>query len=76
MKPLKVLVAEDIHIHKTLLDYMLRSIFNIQDITWAANGEQARHYLEKTLQNKEPFDLVIMDFGLPILNGSQVIKDY
>jgi CheY-like chemotaxis protein len=76
MKSLKVLVAEDNQIHKVLLEYMLRNFLNVEDITWAHNGEQALHYLEETLDNEQPFDLVIMDFGLPILNGCQVIKDY
>jgi hypothetical protein len=42
MRSLKVMVAEDNQIHKVLLEYMLNNSFNLKDITWAQNGEQAR----------------------------------
>ena len=70
------MVAEDNQIHRVLLEYMLNNFFKLKDVTWAQNGEQARQYLDGTLEGKTPYDLVIMDFGLPMLNGSQVIKGY
>jgi hypothetical protein len=45
------LAAEDKQLHKVLLEYMLVNFLNLEDITWAHNGEQARQYLEETLEN-------------------------
>ncbi len=69
IRPCRILLVDDapdvLIIHGTLLKKMQH------EITTAENGQQA---LDIFLQAEQPFDLIITDFHMPVLNGLEFIK--
>jgi CheY-like chemotaxis protein len=70
----KILVVEDDHPSYSLLKAVLRKWGYI--VAWAQNGEIAL----KILEEKQKFDLILMDINMPVLNGydatAQIKKQY
>ena len=48
----------------------------IKDIEYAKDGKEAFHMLKESLKKERPYDCCIIDYGMPILNGIEVIKWY
>lgn len=61
---------EDNKVSREILVEMLR-IFQL-DVTAAANGESAISILERAVDR--PFDLVLMDWRMPGMNGDEVTR--
>ncbi|WP_238550265.1 PAS domain-containing sensor histidine kinase [Desulfocurvibacter africanus] len=66
-RPLKVLLAEDNEINRFLAVELLKS--RGHDVVTAVNGEQALAALAK-----EPFDLVLMDAQMPVMDGVEATR--
>ena len=64
----KVLIVEDDRSHRTLMDKILKS-FGLVSVQ-AENGIQA---LER-LQRGEKFDLIIMDWDMPVMDGIEATR--
>ena len=45
------------------------------DITTASDGQSGMYCYKRSLDDGEPFDLVITDYRMPIKDGAQVIKE-
>jgi CheY-like chemotaxis protein len=77
---MNILLAEDNYTHKVLLTHILVSEckVKVQNIKFAVDGNQAMEELEKSLKNetKDAFDLIIIDYCIPIMSGLNVIKNY
>jgi PAS domain S-box-containing protein len=69
LRGLRVLIVDD---NRTALEIMKESIvsFNMDAVT-ASSGEQALEILERA---KEPFELVILDWKMPGLNGIETAR--
>jgi len=67
IKPLKVLVVEDVHLNQLLLRTILDDFKFIWDI--ADNGKIA---IEKLQTNS--YDIILMDLQMPIMNGFEATK--
>ncbi|OQX73433.1 MAG: hypothetical protein B6D59_05670 [Campylobacteraceae bacterium 4484_4] len=63
-----VLVAEDNEINQKLMETILKRL-NV-DIRLARNGQEA-----VVLFKKEPFDLVLMDIAMPVMDGLSATKE-
>lgn len=61
----RILAAEDNPINRRVLSGILRS-FGFKDITLVADGAQAVSEVERT---REPYDLVLMDISMPVMDG-------
>jgi CheY-like chemotaxis protein len=65
--PKKILVAED----SSVIINLTKSVLSFEDyeIKIARNGQQVLNLLEK-----EDFDLILMDLGMPVLDGESCTK--
>ena len=70
LKDMRVLVVDDNQVSREILAEMLR-YFQL-DVAVAANGESALDTLQRA--GEQPFDLVLMDWRMPGMNGDQVIR--
>jgi PAS domain S-box-containing protein len=65
--PLRVLVAEDTRSIQFLIRRMLEDVK--AHVTLVNNGQEALEMLQKYPPGSEPFDLILMDMQMPVLNG-------
>ncbi len=65
--PCRVLVAEDTRAIQFMLTRMLTD--SVTSLAVAENGEQAIAAVEKAAASGTPFDLLLMDMHMPVLNG-------
>jgi signal transduction histidine kinase/ActR/RegA family two-component response regulator len=69
---MRVLVVEDVPSNrKVLVNFMKRLQL---EVAWADNGKTAWKQIEKAHQTDSPFDLVIMDIQMPVMDGLQAIR--
>ncbi|KAJ3167542.1 hypothetical protein HDU87_001491 [Geranomyces variabilis] len=64
----KILIAEDNDINQRVIRKILSHI-GYENITIVANGEQALWALRKADAEEEPFDVVLMDVQMPVMDG-------
>ncbi|NOZ36389.1 MAG: response regulator [Chlorobi bacterium] len=70
----KILIAEDEIMNYLYLEEVLRETF--AEIIWCKNGQEA---VEKVIAEKTPFNIILMDVKMPIMNGyeaTKIIKKY
>jgi CheY-like chemotaxis protein len=48
----------------------------IKNLEYANDGKEASQMLKETLKKETRFDCCIIDYGMPIINGIKVIKQY
>jgi len=70
----KVLIVEDDKISSMLLATMLGEEYCHVDI--AENGEEGLKLLTKALQENTPYNIVYTDHNMPLLSGSDMLRDY
>ncbi len=71
---LKILIAEDEIMNYLYLEEVLRETF--AEVIWCKNGQEA---VEKVIAEKTPFNIILMDVKMPIMNGyeaTKIIKKY
>ncbi len=71
---LKILIAEDEIMNYLYLEEVLRETF--AEVIWCKNGQEA---VEKVITEKTPFNIILMDVKMPIMNGyeaTKIIKKY
>jgi signal transduction histidine kinase/CheY-like chemotaxis protein/ligand-binding sensor domain-containing protein len=61
-RPLRILVADDVAVNRKLLQRLLEKLGHV--VTLATNGQEA-----VDLVSTEPFDLVLMDVQMPVMDG-------
>ncbi|KAJ3147714.1 hypothetical protein HDU86_007889 [Geranomyces michiganensis] len=64
----KILIAEDNDINQRVIRKIL-SHLGYENTTVVANGERALLALRKALAEGEPFDVVLMDVQMPVMDG-------
>ncbi len=64
-----LIVDDEIDIRETISDFVT-NFLDIWDVVTAENGETAIDLL----QEKEPVDLIITDFNMPVMNGYKLVK--
>jgi CheY-like chemotaxis protein len=62
-----VLLVEDDHDHQPLLSLMLRK--SGSEVTLAENGKIAIDMVRHSMAQGHPFDLILMDLQMPVLDG-------
>jgi signal transduction histidine kinase/DNA-binding response OmpR family regulator len=71
----KILIAEDILYNRDLLLNMLKNLkYNNIDI--AENGKDAYDMMEIALEKNKPYDILLLDLRMPVIDGINVIKKY
>jgi PAS domain S-box-containing protein len=67
IRPGRVLVVEDSHDSQRLLQFLLQRLKF--DVTLAENGERAITAVGNAAAQGKPFELIIMDMQMPVLDG-------
>lgn len=68
---LRVLIAEDTFMDRLLLKRMLGER---ADADVVVNGEEAADAFEMALNDDEPYDLVLLDIMMPVMDGQKALK--
>ncbi|MEM9896458.1 MAG: response regulator transcription factor [Bacteroidota bacterium] len=72
---LKVLIVDDHTLFRKSMTMLVSSFSNVGMVKDAANGKDCLNTLEQ-----EPFDIILLDYDMPILNGrktsKRIIKDF
>ena len=69
----KILIAEDVLYNATMLLNMLENL-KFKNINIANNGKEAIKMLETDYNNNVPYDILLLDLKMPILDGFSVIE--
>lgn len=67
LRKIKALVVDDNHTAREVLANMFNALSI--EVATASSGEEALRYIEYTNNVKKPYDLVLMDWKMPGLNG-------
>lgn len=73
VKTLRILVAEDVHHNRELIMSILEK-FGYTNIDVAENGEIAIEMMDKSMDEKDPYDIVLLDLHMPKASGYDVIR--
>lgn len=70
---LKVLLVDDTELSVQLMTTAMK-LLNISEIQSASDGRQAFSLIQNEAAQKRPFDLVISDYNMPVMNGLELLK--
>ena len=71
-KNVRILIAEDVSYNRNMLKNMIESM-GYSRVETAENGKIAFKMLEKSWTNGEPYDILLLDIRMPIMDGYDVI---
>ena len=74
-KKVKILVAEDIVYNRHILVNMLENL-KYNDIHTADDGQEALTMMEQAFDEGKPYEVLLLDLRMPVMNGIQVIEEY
>jgi two-component system sensor histidine kinase/response regulator len=69
---INILIAEDVNYNQVILVNMLESL-NYKNISIANNGKETIDLIDKSYKINKPFDILLLDIRMPILDGFEVI---
>jgi CheY-like chemotaxis protein len=70
--PSRVLLAEDSHDNQRLIAHVLRKAG--AEVVLAENGQQAVELALAAREEAEPFDVILMDMQMPMMDGYEATK--
>lgn len=73
-KKVKILIAEDIIYNRNLLVNMLENI-KYTNIHTAENGKITLDMIQKSYEINEPYEILLLDLRMPIIDGYEVIEN-
>ena len=71
-KKIKILITEDIPYNRNLLENMLENL-NFYNVNSVENGKKALKELEKAHNENEPYQILLLDLRMPVMNGYELI---
>lgn len=71
-KNARILITEDITYNRNMLENMLENL-KYNNIDSAENGKIAIEMIEKANNNGKPYDIILLDLRMPIMDGYEVI---
>lgn len=72
-KSLRILITEDIIYNKNLLENMLENL-GYNNINTSENGEIALSMITQAYEEENPYDVVLLDLRMPIMNGYDLMS--
>ena len=72
-KRLRVLLVEDVAVNRMIFEQFLRQ-WGLSQLDEAANGEEAVSLVQQTLEDGHPYDLILMDVRMPVMDGYQATR--
>ena len=73
-KLLHVLCVDDVPSNNKILRKILSNFEVIDLIDNASNGIEALKYIQRRADESHPYDLILMDFEMPIMNGPTLLR--
>jgi signal transduction histidine kinase len=73
LSTLRVLIVDDAVTNRKLLARLLANAGHVCD--QAENGSIAVDMVEKSMQVNDPYDAVLLDFEMPVMNGPEAVKE-
>ncbi len=73
-KGLKILLVDDFEMVRALLRQSLLQI-GYENFTEAVNGQEALEKIKQAQDSGEQFELVFIDWNMPVMNGLEVVKE-
>jgi two-component system sensor histidine kinase/response regulator len=70
----RILIAEDIVYNRNMLVSMLET-YGYSDISTAENGQVAQNMLQKAHDIGKPFDIILLDLLMPVMDGYDIINE-
>ena len=74
LKGLKTLIVDDCDVARTIFEEQL-SILPMREIISTTSGEMAINALQQAINNDDPFDIAIIDYQMPEMNGDELIAE-
>jgi CheY-like chemotaxis protein len=71
----KMLLVEDVSINRALIRLWLLHEFSGLHIVDASNGKEALEELQSAKNDGAPFDIVLMDISMPIMDGFACLEE-
>lgn len=72
-KSQKILIVEDVNYNKVMLENMIEKL-NYNNIKSIENGKLAIEEIQKAYSQNIPYDIILLDIRMPIMNGYEVIQ--
>lgn len=72
-KNIKILIVEDIIYNRNMLENMILSL-KYTHVDSAENGKIALNMLDDAMDSNEPYDIILLDLRMPLLNGYELIE--
>jgi len=66
----KILVVEDNQINRYVIVHMLKNCGSIEE---ALDGLDGLQKYDDAIESNEPFDLIILDISMPLMNGYELL---
>ena len=73
LKGLKTLIVDDLSIARTILNEQLSALE--LDIDMASSGEESLEKIKKANVSNEPYDIVVTDFHMPVMDGEMLATE-
>lgn len=73
--PLKVLIVDDHFLARQIVADVMRK-HGVGNITMASDGVEARDLIAKSIAFATPFDVVFLDWHMPVLEGIEVLRHF
>lgn len=70
----KILIAEDVLYNRNLLENMIE-ILGYNNFNSAENGKYTLEMITKSYEDEKPYDILLLDLRMPIVDGYEVIKE-
>lgn len=70
----KILIAEDILYNRNLLENMIE-ILGYHNFNSAENGKYTLEFITESYKEEKPYDILLLDLRMPIIDGYEVIKE-
>ena len=70
----KILIVEDVLYNRNLLENMIE-ILGYHKFESAINGKEALDMVKKSCERNEPYDIILLDLRMPIMDGFTFIKE-
>ncbi|MFH0878135.1 MAG: response regulator, partial [Lentisphaerota bacterium] len=71
MSTLRILVVDDMLLHRTVV---LRLLQQYGPCEQASDGEEAVKLFTIALDEKKPYNLVVMDIIMPVIDGNEALR--
>lgn len=71
-KNIKILLADDVSLSRKMIERSLSTIS--RECHHVGNGKDAVDYVISSIQSNDPYDVVLIDYYMPVLNGLEAIR--